>query len=153
MATRIGIFLLCALLAACAVLRPGFEEPVVTVSSFRVLPSDTAVPRFEISLHIVNPNNFPLNLKGLSYSVGLEGHRILTGVSNQLPQVTAYGEGDVVLQASPDLLSTISLFTDLLNQPREIFNYELQGKLDIGGLWPKINIKKTGSIALAGGRR
>jgi len=150
MATRLGVILLCTLLAACASLRPGFEEPVVSVSSFRALPSDAAVPRFEVGLHIVNPNGFPLKLRGLSYSVSLEGHHILTGATNQLPQISAYGEGDVLLQVSPDLINTISLFADLLNQPRESFSYQLSAKLDIGALLPKIIIERTGKVSLQG---
>lgn len=34
------------LLAGCAGMPGGFEQPTVTVSSFRMLPSNTAVPRF-----------------------------------------------------------------------------------------------------------
>lgn len=144
--------LLLWLLAGCAALQPGFEQPQVNVTSFRALPNSTSVPRFEIGLHVVNPNAFALKLQGLSYAVSLEGHQILTGVTNQLPQIAAYGEGDVLLQASPDLISTISLFADLLSQPRESFNYQLKAKLDIGALLPKITIERTGKVSLQGRR-
>ncbi len=134
--------------AGCATLSPDFEQPTVNVSSFRLLPSNSIVPRFEIGLHVINPNRVPLKLLGMSYQVELEGHRVLTGVANELPLITAYGEGDVLLQASPDLFSTISLFTDLMNQPREKFNFNFSARLDVGRFLPKIKVEKTGEISL-----
>jgi LEA14-like dessication related protein len=137
------------LLSACAALRLDFEEPRVTVTSFRALPSEGIAPRFEIGLHIINPNRSALKLHGLTYNVELEGQRILSGVSNQLPEIAAYGEGDVLLQASPDLFRTLNLFADLMTQPRESFRFKLQVLLDIGALLPKIRLEKTGEISLA----
>ena len=90
-----------------------------------------------------------LKLQGLSYNVELEGFRVLSGVSNQLPVIEAYGEGDVLLQAKPDLFSTISLFTNLLNQPRDKFTFSLEALLDVGGLMPKIRVQKEGMLSLA----
>ena len=146
-----GLLLLLGLVG-CASLRPDFEEPTVNVTSFRMIPAEGVVPRFEIGLHVINPNRTPLKLQGLAYNVDLEGHRILTGVANKLPVIEAYGEGDVLLQASPDLFSTISLFTDLMNQPRESFKFKLQAALDVGGLLPKIRVEKSGQVSLAGQR-
>lgn len=140
--------LLLLLLPACAALQPNFEEPTVTVTSFRALPSENIVPRFEIGLHVVNPNRSALKLLGLSYTVELEGHRILTGVANQLPVIAAYGEGDVLLQASPDLFNTINLFAELMTQPRESFRFKLAAQLDVGRLLPKIHVEKRGAISL-----
>ncbi len=141
------------LLVGCATLSPDFEQPSVIVSSFRVLPTNSVVPKFEIGLHVVNPNRDPLKLVGMAYNVELEGHRILTGVASDLPVIAAYGEGDVLLQASPDLFSTISLFTDLMNQPREKFQFNFVARLDVGRFLPKIKVEKTGEINLKGKSR
>lgn len=146
---RIRFFLfalLLLLLSSCATLSPDFEQPSVSVSSFRMLPSNSVVPRFEIGLHVVNPNRTALRLLGMAYNVELEGHRILTGVASDLPVIAAYGEGDVLLQASPDLFSSISLFTDLMNQPRETFKFNFAARLDVGKFLPKIKVEKTGEI-------
>jgi len=152
--SNIAIFVaLVFTLAGCATLSPDFEQPTVNVSSFRLLPSNNIVPRFEIGLHVINPNRVPLELLGMSYQVELEGHRVLTGVANELPMIAAYGEGDVLLQASPDLFSTISLFTDLMNQPREKFNFNFSARLDVGRFLPKIKVEKTGEISLPSQQR
>jgi LEA14-like dessication related protein len=145
--------LIILLLAGCATLRPDFEEPAVTVTSFRALPTDTMVPKFEIGLHIVNPNRVPLELFGISYNIELEGHRILTGVASDMPLISAYGEGDVLLKASPDLFSTLRLFTDLMSQPRETFRYGFTAKLDVGTFLPRIKVEQSGEIELSGKNR
>ena len=137
----------------CASLEPGFETPTAGITSFRVLPSEGAVPKFEIGLHIVNPNRSSLKLEGLVYSVTLEGHKILTGVSNNLPVIEAYGEGDVVLVATADLLNSIGLFTTLLQSQRESFDYKLDARLDIGSFRPRIHVVKEGEISLQGAAR
>ncbi len=149
-----GLFLLIFFfLCSCSpLLQPGFETPVVTLSSFKVLPGSELVPSFEIGLHVVNPNRTALKLQGLSYEVELEGHQVLYGVASQLPAIAAYGEGDVVLQARPDLFSTIRLFTDLMNQPRETFGFNFNAQLDIGSFFPKIRVTESGNISLVAGQ-
>jgi len=106
-------------------------------------------PRFEIGLHVINPNRMALDLAGLSYTVSLEGHQILSGVANDLPAIDAYGEGDVTLLATADLFNSISLFADLVRQPRDNFSYELEAILDLGGIYPNVNVDKKGQISLA----
>ncbi len=141
--------LLILLLTGCATLRPDFEEPVVSVTSFRVIPSNSVVPKFEIGLHVINPNRTALELAGIAYTISLEGHKVLTGVSNKLPVIDAYGEGDVQLQATPDLMNSIGLFADLMRQPRQSFRYDLVAKLDVGGWLPRILVEKTGEISIS----
>jgi len=147
------ILLVVIVVVACAPFLPKFEAPSVSVSSFQVVPGNSIVPTFEIGLHVVNPNRKVLKLQGLSYNVELEGYRVLSGASNQLPEIAAYGEGDVLLLAKPDLFSTISLFTDLMNRPRDKFRFNLDALLDVGGLMPKIRVNKRGEIDLARGNR
>jgi LEA14-like dessication related protein len=137
------------LINSCAVLQADFKEPTVSVTSFRVLPSESMAPRFEIGLHVTNPNRTALALAGISYTVSLEGHQILIGVANDLPAIDAYGEGDITLLATADLFNSISLFAELIRQPRDNFSYELEAILDLGGIYPNVNVEKKGQISLA----
>ena len=147
---RVRCLLLAVLfvLSGCATLSPDFEQPRVSVSSFRLLPGNSIVPKFEIGLHVINPNRVPLKLFGLTYEVELAGHQVLTGVASELPEIGAYGEGDVLLQASPDLFNSLSLFTDLMKQPRETVDYNFSARLDVGKYLPRINVEKSGAISL-----
>jgi LEA14-like dessication related protein len=133
----------------CAVHQPGYETPVVTITSFEAIPSQGVMPRFSIGLHIVNPNRSPLHLKGVSYTITLENHDVLTGVSNKLPQIEPYGEGDVVLNASIDLFNSIRLFNDLIrNKQGSSLDYAFKAKLDAGTLYPLIRVEKKGTFSL-----
>lgn len=137
------------LMFGCTGLEPGFETPTVGVSSFRILPS-TGMPQFEIGLHIVNPNRSALKLAGIVYSVTLEGHKVLTGVTSDLPVIAAYGEGDVILLATADLLNSLGLFASLMQTKQDAFAYVLEAKLDIGSFRPRIHVMEKGEISLQG---
>jgi hypothetical protein len=145
-----GLLGLLLLLGGCAGQHKDYEPPTVSISSFKPLSRQDGAPRFEIGLHIINPNRTPLLLKGIAYSLHLEDHKVLTGVSNELPEIAAYGEADIVIQASVDLLNSIRLISDLMTKRRDIFHYSLEAKLDPGGLRPSIYVTREGMISLSG---
>ncbi|BBO91060.1 LEA type 2 family protein [Desulfosarcina ovata] len=135
-------------MAGCATLHPDFESPTVSVSAIRPLASESIMPRFEIDLHIINPNRSPLKLQGIAYSLSLEKYKILTGVANDLPIIDGYGEGDVTLTAATNLMSSIRFFADLVNTHKDAIAYVLEAKLDLGGLQPALRIHEEGEIDL-----
>ncbi|RDE19744.1 hypothetical protein DV711_12765 [Motiliproteus coralliicola] len=148
---RFGILALFALgLSGCATLQPGFEKPQVNLTSFELLPSNGVAPKFGIGLHVINPNRTPLSLKGLVYNVEIEGHKILTGVANDLPVIAAYGEGDIQLQASANLFNTLRMLSSLVNRPSDSLSYDLNAKLDVGSLLPRVEVNESGKIDLSG---
>ena len=134
-------------LSACATV-PEYEMPTVSVTSLRLLPSGSVTPHFEIGLHIINPNRVTLHPRGIAYSVFIEDHKILTGASNDLPEIEAYGEGEVTLHAVTNLMGSISLISDLVNRPRDDYAYRIEAKMDIGGSRPELRIADEGHINL-----
>ena len=129
-------------------MRPGYETPTVTVSSFRSLPSEGGMPAFEIGLRVVNPNREPLELVGAAYTISLEGRELIKGVANDLPVIEAYGEGEFKLTATANLLAGARLVSDLLRSEKDSFGYELEAKLDVGLLRPAIRVRDAGEITL-----
>ena len=142
------LFALLVVLAGCSGLRPGYETPTVTVSSFRALPGEGALPAFEIGLRVINPNREALELAGVSYTISLAGHDVIKGVGNELPVIEGYGEGEFKLTASANLFAGVRLVTDLMRSDRDSFDYEFEAKLDPGGLRPSIRVKDSGQISL-----
>jgi LEA14-like dessication related protein len=144
-----SLLLLIAVLTACATLSPNYETPQVSITSFSLAPDSTGLaPRFNIGLQVVNPNRMALPLKGMSYSVEVEGNRILTGAEPNLPRIEGYGTADIVIQATPDLFGSARLLNTLLSGQRDNLNYFFKAKLDVGTLMPYINIEETGSFGL-----
>lgn len=150
MRTRILITLtLLFTLPACTTLRPDFEQPTVTVSSFKPVYGQAGVPSFEIGLRVVNPNSFPLELQGLAYTVELAGREVVTGAGNQLPVIDAYGEGTFTVTAALSLFEGLQLVTDLLAKPSDRIPYKVTTKLDVGTFIPAIRVKDEGEFTFA----
>jgi LEA14-like dessication related protein len=144
-----ALIIVSIVLQACAGFRPGYETPTVTVSSFKALPSDGVMPAFQIGLRVINPNREALELRGIAYTVSLDGYEVIKGVGNDLPVIEGYGEGEFNLTASANLFEGIRLVSGLLSSNKDRFSYELEAKLDIGTFRPAIRVKDSGEINLA----
>ena len=138
------LILVPVLLAACATLAPGFEEPGVEVTSIRLKNSGSLTPEFDITLRITNPNRDNLMIDGMSYTLYLAGNKLVSGVANDLPSIPAYGEAQMQLSASLSLFGGLSLLNDLASQNPESLDYELITRIDVGRFYPKITIKRQG---------
>ena len=140
--------------SGCAGLQTSdFQDPAVSINTFRVVPSQGIAPRFEIGLRIVNPNRTALTLEGIAYTIDIEGNRILTGVANNLPVIDPYSEGNITLQASTDLFGGLGLISDLMKQEHDKVTYDLHVKLDAGSYLPLIHVERTGEISLTGSQQ
>lgn len=139
------------LLAGCAGLGSDYETPTVSVQSFRPVASDadSGLPSFEIGLHVINPNLEPLELAGVSYTISLDGHKIIKGVGNELPTIEGYGEGTFTLTASVSVIAGIRLFRSLMEKGNDRLDYSFDAKLDPGAYKRKIRISDSGSISLS----
>lgn len=137
-----------ALVAGCSGRgEPAFEQPTVSLTSFGLMPSDGRAPRFLIGLRLVNPNATPLKVRGMSYTVELEGHRMLTGVTSRIAEVPPYAESDIELQSPIDLVSSIRLFNELVNAPgRETLRYALNARLDVDGMLAPLRLLEDGEL-------
>ena len=145
---RLAPFMVAAMLCACATLSPDYEQPTVTLNSFRAIPSEGMVPAFEIGLRIINPNSQALNLEGIVYTISLEGYELVKGVGKDFPVIEGYSEGVVTLTASANLLAGIRFVGDMMQNKGESLEYEFKAKLDLGGLYPSIKVKEAGQINL-----
>jgi len=150
----LGLFLIMLLTVGCAALSPYPERPTVSVTSFALAPESTGLaPRFRVGLNVVNPNRRELPLVGMSYAVELEGIRILSGATSDLPTVPAYGSAAFSVDLSPDLLGSARLATDLMARQRDRLSYSFSARLDVGGWLPDIRVEEAGALQLAPERR
>lgn len=148
-------FVCCSLLLlqACASMYPDYEEPTVTLSSFRALPSEGGIPTFEIGLHIINPNSTPFRLEGVVYTVSIQGHDVVKGVGRDFPELEGYSEQTIKLTASANLFAGVRLVMDLMNSSSKALEYEFEAKLDTGGFGRAIRIKEKGQFQMEGRNR
>ncbi len=147
---RVLFLLLIAMSAGCSNLLFDIQQPEVTVSSFRLLPSHGTALNFEIMLHIKNPNPVTLNLDGISYAASIENRKVITGNADALGSIEAYGEDDYPIFAKADLVAGAALLVDLVRNPKDLVNYEFEATIDIGGLMPDIRVRKRGELSMSG---
>ena len=145
--------LLLPFLCSCSLLNPQFDQPTVSVKAFRMDYAQAIQPQFIIDLHVVNPNRVPLKLNGLAYDASIDGHKVLAGANGDLPQIAAYGEGDISLTASPDLMGGLALVKDMVQRQRGEFHYVLTIKLDVDGIMLPIRLTEEGTVGIASRRR
>lgn len=139
------------LLGSCTGLPTAMQTPYVELSSFRMLPAEGLSPRFAIGIRVVNPNPVGLPLRGMSYEVDIEGHRLLTGVAGDLKTVPAYGESLIEIVAGINLLGGLRLFNDLLaDRKRDSVGYSLRARLDAGRFRDLITLEEKGELPVSG---
>jgi LEA14-like dessication related protein len=136
------------LLTACATMAPGYEQPTVTLSSFRAIPSEGMTPSFEIGLRILNPNATPLRLDGVVYTIAVKGHELVKGVGKDFPVIEGYSQAEVTLSASANLLAGIRFIGDMMQAADDSLDYDFEAKLDLQGMYPSIRVRESGAFSL-----
>lgn len=151
----VGFLITCGLvLAGCSSLQPKLEQPRVKVAGLQLLPAEGLSQPIEISLLIDNPNDRDLTLRGISYTVGIENFDVLSGVSNQLPTLTAYQETPVKVVVTANVLQLVRLIEHFgRNGVKENVNYNFSAKLDFSAWLPALRINETGAIPLVAKKR
>ncbi len=133
---------------ACATTGIPFDEPSLELVSVEPLPAEGFAQRFRLGFSLRNPNGSPLDARGMAYEISLEGHKLLSGVTNEIPEVGGYEEVSFDIVASTSLLGSLRLIEDLFNQPRERIEYRLQAKLELASpVSRKVKIEEVGEFS------
>jgi LEA14-like dessication related protein len=151
----IGFFITCSLvLAGCSSMQPKLEQPTVKVAGLQLLPAQGLTQPIEVSLLIANPNDRDLTLRGMSYTVGIENFDVLSGVSDQLPTLTAYQETPIKVIVTANVMQLVRLIEHFSrNGVKENVNYNFSAKLDFSAWLPALRINEKGTIPLAAKKR
>lgn len=148
-------FITCSMvLSGCSSLQPKLEQPTVKVAGLRLLPAQGLNQPIEVNLLISNPNDRDLTLRGMSYTVGIENFDVLSGVSDQLPTLSAYKETPVQVVVTANVLQLVRLIEHFgRNGVKENVNYNFSAKLDFSAWLPDLRINEKGAIPLAAPKR
>lgn len=150
-ALSVVLAFVCAMVGACAHLGGDLETPRVRVDSLRLLEAQGLNQRFLVGLRVINPNDRALPVKGLSYTLALNGYDLLEGVSGKIPTLEPFSETLVEIEASTDLVGALRLLNNLA-QPNAVENisYALTAKLSLQG-WPgRLTVEESGEVPLLG---
>jgi len=134
----------------CASIPSEYDPPSLELVSIVSVPTDDLAQRFRLGFLLRNPNGEQLSARGMSYSVYLEGHKLLSGVTDDVPVVGPYQEQRFEIVASTSLLGSLRLINDLIQQPRSQVEYRLQVKIDVTSpLHRALRLEEAGQIQLS----
>ena len=149
-ATRCVAGLAAAMLLAGCVLTPKFTPPRLSIVNVQLEGGDLWEQRLKVRLHVENPNNRALPVKGLEYTLEVAGQPLARGASAASFVVPAMGESEfdtnVTTNLAGTLLKLLGRGPDALGQSVE---YHLTGKVSLSaGLLRSIPFDERGSVRL-----
>jgi LEA14-like dessication related protein len=125
------VFLGAALLGACASISAYKETPRVSLVSIEPKDMTLLEQRFGIRLRIMNPNDIPIPIEGLSYALEVNGREFAYGVSRQDVSIPAYGETTLDVEVVSSFLKVIQQFQQMEGAEGGSLNYRLSGKIGL----------------------
>ncbi len=139
--------LLILLSAGCAMVRTSMEPPNVVLESLELLSAEGLSQRFNIGLRLSNPNDRPLKINGISYTLAISGHQLVSGVGNDIPEVAAFSEVVFEVQASTNMFAALALINKLLRtETSGALDYKLQADISVAGLPRKLSVVESGTV-------
>jgi len=117
-------------LAGCAMHR----EPLkVTVAGIEPMRGEGLEMRMALKLRVQNPNQAPVDYKGASVEMAVEGKTLATGVSDESGSVPALGEAVIRVPVTMAGLGVARQALSSVMKSSGKVDYEVKGKLAASG--------------------
>ena len=141
--------ILAGVLAACA-LAPKLEPPKLSIVGVQIVSGDLFTQRLKVRLHVENPNDRTLPVKGIEYTMEIEGQQVASGESAASFVVPALGEAEFDMNITANLAG--ALLKVLARGPNALgqeVSYRLSGKVSLSeGLFRSIPFEQRGTFKL-----
>jgi len=152
-AIRPGSLLLLSVLmvfvTGCAGLGKRLEPPGINVANIQVQEVKAFETVLKIDLRLINPNDVPLDIKGLNCNLELNGKRFASGVANVKKVIPPYGTGIIPVMVYSSVFKVIRGVIGM--QGKENLTYRLKGRLRLEGnrlLGSTIPFESAGELSL-----
>ena len=126
-ARRLLLGLLLAVLAGCA--PKQFVQPQLSLSGIGIKELSVFQQRFEVRLHVHNPNTYALPVQRMEGSFELEGEPLGTGTSDTPFTVPAMGDAEFTVDVVTNLAPSVIRVIDKLNRGENTVSYHAKGTL------------------------
>ena len=127
------LLLYCALtLTACSLFGGYQESPRVSLVSIKPLEMGLLEQRYGLQLRIMNPNDDAIPMKGLNYSIDINGHEFAYGVSRQPVTIPPFSEALLDVEVVSNLLGVMRQLQNMSGEEGDSLNYRLSGKISLG---------------------
>lgn len=146
--TSAALLALALTLCSCAAFGPKLDVPRLTLVRIAMTSADIFNQQFLVRVHVENPNDRELPIRGIDYKLFLEGDSFAEGLSNKPFTVPAMGETEFDMMVRTNFVSGIGRLMSRLNG-RDQVQYVVEGKVltDIS-MAKKIPFQETGTVSL-----
>jgi LEA14-like dessication related protein len=132
----------------CA-LAPKLTTPQLTIVGVRVEGSDLLAQHLRVRVHVQNPNDRSLPIKGIEYTLDVDGQPFATGDSAASFVVPALGEAEFDMNVTTNAAGTLVRL--LARGPDALASvpYRLTGKISLSAGWlQSIRFEQHGTFRL-----
>jgi len=124
---RLCLALFLAVLAACA--PKQFVQPEFSLAGIGIKNLSLFEQRFEVRMHVHNPNTYALPVKSMEASFELEGEPLGTGTNNTPFTVPAGGDAEFTVDVVANLAPSVLRVIDKLNRGENTVSYHAKGSI------------------------
>ncbi|MGH8261736.1 MAG: LEA type 2 family protein [Steroidobacteraceae bacterium] len=140
---------LLGLLAGCSLLMPRLETPRLSIVSVTLERSDLLAQHLKVRMQVENPNDRALPVKGLEYTLYVEGEEAAHGVSDASFTVPALGDAQFDMDVTANMAGTLLRLLGRGGDAHGGIDYRIAGKVELSqGLLRSIPFEQHGAFSL-----
>ena len=148
---RVGYLLALTLLltlSGCSTFRPKIEPLRLMIVNVGMTSVDVFSQQFLVRLHVENPNDREIAVKGINYELFLQGDSFAEGLTNKPFKLAALGETEFDMTVRTNFMSSIGRLISRLNGASKV-QYTIEGTVltDIT-MMKKIPFRESGTVDL-----
>ena len=146
----IAVSFLVGALAGCSTFLPRLETPQLSIVNVELQESTLWQQRVKVRMHVQNPNDRSLPIKGLSYALEVNGVDFAKGVSAAGFTVPALGEAEFDMNMTANVASSLIKLLGRGSDPMgDQMDYRIKGKISLSeGLLRSIPFEEHGTFKL-----
>ena len=138
-----------ALLGGGCALAPKLTTPTLTIVGVKLEGSDLLAQRLKVRVHVQNPNDRTLPIKGIEYTLDVDGQPFATGDSAGGFVVPALGEAEFDMNVTTNMAGTLVRLLARPSDARASVPYRLTGKISLSQGWlQSIPFEQHGTFSL-----
>ena len=145
---RIRLLLIaCVAIAGCAALVPKLAAPQLTVTAVKFEGGDLLEQRLQLSLHVTNPNDRAIAVRGIEVNLDLAGTPFAMGQSDAAFILPGHGQTDFALNVTANVSSALGVLA--ANMAHRAVDYRVYGQVHLRqGLVRTLHFAHNGRVRL-----
>jgi LEA14-like dessication related protein len=137
------------MLGGCSLFVPKLERPQLSIVNVELQKADLWEQRMKVRMRVVNPNDRPIPVKGLTCALEVAGQELAHGVSGASFNVPALGEAEFDMNMTANMASAIIKLLGKGSDVGDEVDYRVSGKISLSeGLLRSIPFEDRGKFRL-----